>query len=143
MVLCPQRSPSDPKTPWYFHTEVGCGIWGTWYGYQSNIVEIDQVWVDKATNNVLREEGFREGKLQFVFEYGDWETLTVGSAPRHVMVTLSSSGQGPWTIDMKFTTLGGKTWMLDNMTNTLVLDSKVITATAKVSDVSAAAEKPM
>jgi len=134
------------KTPWYLRMEVGCGIWGTWYGYQGNVAEIDQVWIDKETGSVLREEGFSaEGKCEFIFEYGDWEVLPVGGrAPRHVMVTLapsSTGGLGVWKFDMRFTTLGGKAWLLDQLAQSF--GSEGVSVTARVSDVSAAAEEPM
>jgi beta-lactamase regulating signal transducer with metallopeptidase domain len=135
------------KTPWRFPTEVGCGIWGTWYGYSGGggSAEIDQVWIDKETGGVLREEGFTaKGVCRFVYEYDDWEVLPVGGiAPRHVMVTLPEhvAGRRDWKFDMRFTTLEGKAWLLDHLTDSC--GSEGVSATARVSDVSAAAEKPM
>jgi beta-lactamase regulating signal transducer with metallopeptidase domain len=134
------------KTPWRLRSEVGCGIWELWYGYSGrSSAEIDQVWIDKETGGVLREEGFTaQGQCRFVFEYGDWEVLPAGGrAPRHVMVTLPErvAGRRDWKFDMRFTTLGGKAWLLDHLTDSL--GSEGVSATARVSDVSTAAEKPM
>ena len=32
---------------------VGCGIFGSWYGYSGGGAEVDQIWVEKASGRVL------------------------------------------------------------------------------------------
>ena len=124
---------------------VGCGIWDRWYGYGHGHADTDQVWIDKETGGVLREEGFCEGRCEFVIEYGDWEALPGGGrAPTHVTVSLPPSYtdiRGGGKFDMSFMTLGGKAWLLDHLTESFGAGG--VSVTASVSDVNAVPENPM
>ena len=55
---------SGPTLP--LPIRVGCGIFGSWYGYSGGGAEVDQIWVEKASGRVLREEGFYQGEPRFV-----------------------------------------------------------------------------
>jgi hypothetical protein len=124
---------------------VACGIWDRWYGFRDSHADLDQVWIDKETGDVLREEGFLEGRCEFVIEYGDWEALPDGGrAPTHVTVSLPPSypdTHGVAEFDMRFTTLGGKAWILDHLAESF--DAAGVSVTATVSDVNAVPENPM
>ncbi len=107
---------------------VGCGIWGRWYGYVGGGVDVDQIWADKATGLVLREEGFdREpgkpgGRCSFTIEYGDFEDVGPNwfQAPRHVVITFLGERESPppLVFDLHFTTVGGKVWLMDALEET-------------------------
>lgn len=48
---------------------VGCGIWGSGYGYSSGSDEEEKIWVDSMTGAVLKEEGWFKGKVVYRVEY--------------------------------------------------------------------------
>lgn len=115
--------------------EVGCGISKSWWGQFSYDVDVDQVWVDKATGVALREEGFLKGTHELTVEYGDWEELPAGAtAPRHVVISTQVQGR-PWVFDMTFATYGGKAWLLRSLTETNFFQTPPLIFTAEVSDV--------
>jgi hypothetical protein len=107
---------------------VGCGIWGSWYGYSGGGAEADQLWVDKATGMVLREEGFAKGKCRFTVEYGDFQPVPAGgSAPGRVLVTLLGSGE-PWIFDMRFAVVNNAAWLLSSLTESSGGRERVVVA---------------
>ena len=72
---------------------VGCGVWGSWYGYSGGWADVDQIWVQKATGRVMREEGFWQGKCRFAVHYGDFESLAGGQeVPRRVIAAPTATG---------------------------------------------------
>jgi len=97
---------------------VGCGVWDLWYGYSGGNALVDQIWVDKATGLVLREEGFYDGVCRFTVDYSDFMALSTGQqAPGRVVIALLGHWhRDPWVFDMRFTTAGGKTWLLERLT---------------------------
>ena len=101
----------------FFPIRVGCGIWGSWYGYSGGGVDVDQVWVEKRTGVVLREEGFARGKSRFSVAYDNFERLSDGEqVPSHVVVTLfGDDSVYPWVFDMQFSVLAGKGWLLKEL----------------------------
>jgi len=97
---------------------VGCGIWGMWYGYSGGGAQVDQVWVDKATGMVLREEGYRRDACEFTVEYGDFEAAGEGAlAPAHVMVTLLGDDDDlyPWMFDLRLAVVDEAAWLLQSL----------------------------
>jgi len=101
-----------PQSTPLLSMRIGCGVWSSWYGYSGGGATEDKIWVDRSTGSVLREEGYREGNLEFSIEYGDFEQLLDGKrVPRHVRVRLLG-GPRPWSFDMRFSTHGGKIWLL-------------------------------
>ncbi len=98
---------------------VGCGVFGSWYGYSGGGVDVDQVWVEKATGRILREEGFYRAKPCFVATYGGFEkTSDGGQVPRQIVVRLLSNPSDnlyPWVFQMEFQLLDGKVWLLKEL----------------------------
>jgi beta-lactamase regulating signal transducer with metallopeptidase domain len=138
----------EAKPRQWLPCSVGCGISGTSYGLSGNRLDSDRVWIDKATGLVIREEGWREGELQSVVEYEDYEKLLSGrEVPLHVRVTLPETKEDendlwvkknmgnlkPWVFDMRFSTYGGKTWLLDQLMESSEMPG--VTATARVTNV--------
>ena len=102
---------------------VGCGIFRTWYGSYGSSVDIDQIWVEKETGLVLKEEGFSEGKCCFTVNYEDYEKTDNKYFPKHIVVTLyqmanlsGMEGIYPWIFDMRFNIHQGKVWLLKELT---------------------------
>jgi hypothetical protein len=128
-----------PEPRLFLPLRIGCGVWRSWYGYMGSSMDIDRVWMDKTTGVLIREEGYRDGELHYLAEYGDYEELPSGSlVPKHVKVTLpktgfDKSGSHPWVFDMKFSTHAGKTWIMDEITNRSAKENSEVTA--RVSDV--------
>ena len=128
-----------PEPPLLLTIRVGCGIWGSWYGYTGSTIEVDRVWMEKATGAVLREEGSRDGAVQYSVEYGEHEKMPSGGlAPMRVKITFLKrpSDRGdlrPWVFDMKFATHGGKAWLLDELTESSAVTN--VPATARVTNV--------
>ncbi|MEN6365636.1 MAG: M56 family metallopeptidase [Thermoguttaceae bacterium] len=105
---------------------VGCGVFGTQYGgSNSHDTDVDQLWVEKVTGRILREEGFYEADPRFVVTYSDFErTPDNGQVPSHIVVRLLGSplekddrrsSTYPWVFDMKFQLLDGNTWLLKEL----------------------------
>jgi hypothetical protein len=122
---------------------VGCGMWTVEYGgSQTGGMKVDQLWIEKATGMVLREEVFdRDDVCRAVIEYGDFEDLPGDRyAPRRVLVTLLAREEWdeadiyPWTFDMTFCTLGGVAWLLESLEESDAVNGPG--ATAKVTYVS-------
>ena len=83
---------------------VGCGVFGYWHGYSGGGAEVDQIWMDKATGRVLREEGFQKDKPSFTVVYSHFQpTHDKGQVP----VRSSSLS---WRIRPTRSTLGCSTW---------------------------------
>jgi len=123
-----------PKPARILAMRIGCGVWGSWYGYSGGGATEDRIWVDRSAGTVLREEGYHDGNLRFTIEYGDFEQLPDGkSAPQHVIVRLLD-GKKPWSFDMRFSTHGGKIWLLRELTE---YQGKKEVARAWISDVEA------
>ena len=137
-----QSSAPKPVLP----MRVGCGVFGTWYGYSGGGADMDQLWVDKATGRVLREEGFYGGEPRFVVTYGDFAAIAGGGqVPRHIVVTLlgkSSDKTYPWVFDMKFQIVAGKTWLLKELKESQGEQQNVATATVSDASVSPANRRP-
>ena len=75
---------------------VGCGIWGSWYGYSGGGADVDQIWVQKATGRVMCEEGFWQGKCRFAVHYSNFESLAGGQeVPRRVIVCSTATRSSP------------------------------------------------
>ena len=132
------------RRPYPLRISCGCGIWELSYGSSQAAVEVDQIWVEKATGRVLREEGFVQGECRFLVEYGDYEKVSERAAvPRHVVVNLFSVSTDapalrepcPWVFDMTFALHGGNAWLLKELTEWQA-GKKV--ATAAVRDVKVA-----
>ena len=139
-ALYQQLKADKPAPERWLGMQVGCGIWGMWYGYSSGGAQVDQVWVDKATGMVLREEGYRQGACSFTVEYGDLEQAGEGAlAPAHVVVTLLGDDAElyPWVFDMRFTVVDGAAWLLQSLEE--FQGGQKLAATAEVFD--AAAER--
>jgi hypothetical protein len=121
-----------PKPTRILAMRIGCGVWGSWYGYSGGGATEDKMWVDRSTGIVLREEGYHDGDLRFTVEYGDFEQLPDGkNAPLHVIIQLLG-GKKPWSFDMRFSTHGGKIWLLRELTE---YQGKKEVARAWISDV--------
>lgn len=103
-----------------------------WYGYSGAGAQVDQIWVDKATGLVLREGGFRDGVCVFTVDYSDFMALSTGQqAPGRVVITLLYQWDHyPWVFDMRFTTVGGKTWLLERLTQSSRKEGAEVTAEA-------------
>ncbi len=68
---------------------VGCGIWGTWYGYSGGGAERVKIWTDRESGVVLREEGYRDDALRFTIEHDEFQATADGRrVPQHVVVRL-------------------------------------------------------
>ena len=105
-----------PQSTRVLSMRIGCGVWGSWYGYSGGGATEDKIWVDRSTGSVLREEGYRDGNLQFTIEYGGYEKLLDGkNVPLHIIVRLLRSTE-PWSFDMRFSTHGGRIWLLRELT---------------------------
>ena len=105
-----------PEPERFLAMRVGCGVWGSWYGYSGGGATEDKIWVDRSSGIVLREEGYRDDQLHFAIEYSDYETLSNGkSAPRHIKVQLLNR-EKPWIFDMRFSIHDGKIHLLRELT---------------------------
>ena len=140
-VLHLKNRQNDSGEPQRFSVAVGCGLARTWYGYSSYKVDLDQIWVDKATGRILREEaftkkdGFYQKKPSFVATYGDFEkTPDGGQAPRQVEVQLWSNPSSAWVFKMQFRLVDGKTWLLKELEE---IQGGKLSAIATVSDATA------
>ena len=125
---------------------VGCGVFGGSYGYSGGRqVDVDQLWVEKATGRILREEGFFEGEPRFVVTYGDYKkTSDNGEVPCRIEVRLLLSSLNnasswerstyPWVFQMEFQLVNGSTWLLKELKESQGQQPNV--AIAEVSDAS-------
>ena len=115
-----QKLKAESKEPEIFlPMRVGCGIFGSWYGYSGGGADVDQLWVDKATGRILREEGFYKAEPRFVVDYGGFEPISDnGQTPRQITVRLLSAQPDktyPWVLQMEFQLLDGKAWLLKEL----------------------------
>jgi hypothetical protein len=124
---------------------------GTRSAGNSTAADVDQVWVEKMTGRLLREEGFREGKCCFTIQYGDYQRISdTAAVPRHVVATMfdpspestSTGGRNrremyPDVYDMQFAMHGGKVWLLERLTRYAGENRRPV-ATATVRDVKCA-----
>ena len=140
-VLHLKKRQDDSGEPQRFSVAVGCGLARNWYGYSSYKVDLDQIWVDKATGRILREEaftkddGFYQKKASFVATYGDFvKTPDGGQAPRQVEVQLWSNPSSAWVFKMQFQLVDGKTWLLKELEE---IQGGKLSAVATVSDATA------
>ena len=108
----------EAKPRRYLPMRVGCGIWGCWYGYSGGGADIDQVWIEKSTGLVLKEEGFREGECCFTIDYGDYEKVANEKKfPKHITITLyGKRDYYPWIFDMRFDIYKERVWLLNELT---------------------------
>jgi hypothetical protein len=102
---------------------VGCGIFRTWYGSYGQPVDTDQIWVEKKTGLVLKEEGFYNEKCCFTVSYDEHVKINDKYFPKHIVVTLYEpmkmpgiEGIFPWVFDMHFDIYQGKIWLLKELT---------------------------
>ena len=121
---------------------VGCGVFGSWYGYSGGGAEVDQIWIEKATGRVLREEGYYGTRPAWTANYhGIERTADDGQVPREIVVRLLSNGpQQTWVFRMHFQLLQGKTWLLQDLTEFQGEEKDAVIAT--VSNASTSAPEP-
>ena len=120
----------EPKPQPFLAMRVGCGIWRSWYGYSGGGARVDQIWVDKATGMILREEGFTEGKARFTVEYSDFEQLADGpQVPHHVVISLTGTKDyHPWVFDARFAVIDDAAWVLESLEEFQRGDELTVTA---------------
>lgn len=112
-----ERQAEEPQA--FAPMRVGCGIYGSWFGYTGSGATEDILTVDKATGSVLREEGLYEDQPRFTVDYSEFEALPEGGrAPLHVVLTLSPGTADEWSFDMRFTTVGGLAYLMESVTET-------------------------
>ena len=67
------KAKSSELTP-LLPMDVGCGVFESYYGSRNGRdADVDQLWVDKATGQILREEGFCGGESLFTITYSRYE----------------------------------------------------------------------
>jgi beta-lactamase regulating signal transducer with metallopeptidase domain len=131
------RPATITETKDYMPIQVGCGIYSTWYGSGGQAAGVDQVWVDKTTGRILREEAFYKDKPTFVTTYSDYQkTSDGGQVPGRIVVRLLKEKMPevfPWVFDMKFQLVDQKVWLLKELYESQGTRGKM--ATARVTDV--------
>lgn len=97
---------------------IGCGIWGTWFGYYGGGVESDRIWVDAESGAVVREEGYSKNELRFRIQYRGYETRDdEKQSPTRITVSLfDGENKPPWVFDMTFDSRQGQVWLLKELT---------------------------
>ncbi len=95
----------------------GCGVWHLWYGYMGGGAREEKIWIDPDSGAVLREEGYGDGKRQFMIDYGEFDRTAEGKEfPRQVTIVYEGlEKQPPWRCELNFEMHGGKAWMMRNL----------------------------